>query len=114
MLFGRNMTYRGWLVRMAICAAADLFDFTAGRTLFVVPGEEIVSSAFYTLMWGPIGLLNLAELADFTEQIDAFIPSALLVGAIVGWRKGFLGGAKRPEAALPPPLDSTRGSGQEP
>ena len=43
-------------------------------------------------MWGPAGLLNLLELVDFTEQADAFIPTATLVALYVGWRQGYLGG----------------------
>ena len=35
-------------------------------------------------------MLYLGELADFTEQIDGFIPTASLLGLYVGWRKGFL------------------------
>lgn len=91
MLFGRNMTPQGYAVRMVICLAADLFDLTVGRALFALPWEEGVSTVFFTLMWGPLGLLNLTELLDVTEQLDAFIPMATLVGLWAGYNAGMWG-----------------------
>lgn len=103
MLFGRNMSPRGYLIRMAICVLADLFDLTAGRALFALPWEEGLSTAFFTLMWGPVGLLHLGELADLTEQFDAFIPTATLVGLIAGYQAGVWGPKKPARLDAPPP-----------
>jgi hypothetical protein len=47
-------------------------------------------------------LLYLGELADFTEQVDGFIPTATLIGLYVGWREGFLLGKKRDASPTPP------------
>ena len=104
MLFGRGMTARGWAIRLAICVVADLLDFTLGRALFALPWEEGPSTVLLTLMWGPVGLFNLAEILDFTEQFDAFVPMATLIGLFVGYQKGFLQGlwGAKPPAQDPP------------
>ena len=96
MLFGHNMSDRGYLVRLGICVASDIGDLIVGRALAFFPWEEVPAAAAYTLMWGPIGMLHLAELADFTEQIDAFIPMATLIGLWAGYDKG-VWGPKRPQ-----------------
>lgn len=90
------MTRRGYFLRLAASIVIDGLDFTVGRALFPIPWEEGVGAAALTLLWGPWGLLYLGEIADFTEQIDAAIPSATLIGLIVGWRRGFLFGRPHP------------------
>jgi hypothetical protein len=58
----------------------DLFDFTIGRFLFVVPfSGEIIGVFFCFLMFGPRALLYALEAFDPTEQIDGFIPTATLI-----------------------------------
>jgi hypothetical protein len=99
---GSGMTRNGFFLRLAASVAIDLFDMTVGRTMFIVPWEEGVGAVVLTLMWGPAGLLYLGELADFTEQFDGFIPLATLIGLYVGWKEGFLFGAKKPPEVLPP------------
>jgi hypothetical protein len=80
------MTRTGWLVRMAACVGIDVLDFTVGRGLVAIPWEEGAGSLVLMLMWGPAGLLYLAEIADLTEQFDAFVPTATVIGLIAGWR----------------------------
>lgn len=82
------MTRTGFFVRLAIAAAIDLADFTIGRALFAIPWEEAVGAGVLTLLWGPMGLIYVTELLDFTEQFDAFIPMATIIGLVVGWQKG--------------------------
>ncbi|MBN8607177.1 MAG: hypothetical protein J0L81_09685 [Caulobacterales bacterium] len=91
MLFGQNMSPGGYAVRMVMCGLSDVFDFTVGRAMFLVPGEEVPAALFYSLMFGWRGIAHLGELVDITEQLDAFIPSALLVGAWAGYDKGVWG-----------------------
>jgi hypothetical protein len=79
----------------------DLFDFTLGRIPILGTVTEGVGTIVLYVRWGPAGLLNLLELVDFTEQADAFIPTATLVALYVGWREGHLGG-KPPSTVAPP------------
>ncbi|MBU6372268.1 MAG: hypothetical protein KJS97_06015 [Alphaproteobacteria bacterium] len=94
------MTRTGFFVRLGLSLVLDLLDFTVGRALFAVPWEEGAGAAIATMMWGPAGILYLLELIDVTEQVDAFIPVATLIGLWVGWRRGFL--FARPGAATTP------------
>jgi len=86
------MTRRGYFLRLAFSIVIDLFDFTLGR----IPGFGSVTDGVGTVvlyaMWGPAGLANLWELADFTDQVDGFIPTSTLIALYVGWRQGFFGG----------------------
>ena len=91
------MTRNGYLLRLAASVVIDLLDFTIGRLLIPVPWEEGVGAAALFLLWGPAGLAYLWELADMTEQFDAFIPTATLIGLYVGWREGFILGRKKHE-----------------
>ena len=84
------MTRTGFYLRLAASIALDLADFTIGRALFPVLWEEGVGTAITLALWGPAGLAYALEFADLTEQLDAFIPTATLIGLYVGWRKGFL------------------------
>ncbi|MFZ4071397.1 MAG: hypothetical protein ACOYJ6_14970 [Caulobacterales bacterium] len=97
------MTRTGFFLRLAVSIVIDLADFTIGRALIPIPWEEGVGALILSLMWGPAGLLYVAELADMTEQIDAFIPLATLIGLYVGWREGHLFGksGSRPPASAP-------------
>lgn len=94
------MTRTGFFIRLAISVVLDLLDFTVGRALFAVPWEEGAGAALTTILWGPAGIAYLLELVDVTEQIDAFIPMATLIGLWVGWRKGFLFGPKSSKTPL--------------
>ncbi|MFZ4603076.1 MAG: hypothetical protein ACOYM8_11515 [Caulobacterales bacterium] len=86
------MTRTGFWIRMALSLGLDLLDFTVGRALFAVPWEEGVGAGLATLLWGPVGIAYLLELIDVTEQFDAFIPTATLIGLWVGWRRGLIFG----------------------
>ena len=108
------MTKRGFYLRLAASVAIDALDFTIGRIpIFGAVGEGLSSLALFAL-WGPIGLANLWELGDITEQIDAFIPTATLIALYVGWREGYLFGAKetshetRPESTNAQPNEQPR------
>jgi hypothetical protein len=84
------MTRAGFLFRMAVSVAIDVADLTVGRLMFPVPWEEGAGAVILFFLWGPAGLAYLWELADMTEQIDAFVPTATLIGLYVGWREGLL------------------------
>lgn len=88
------MTRRGYYIRLGICVAIDLFDLTFGRVPIFGSVTEGIGSLVLMLLWGPLGLTYLWEVADFTDQIDSFIPSATIIGLIYGWRHGMFG--KRP------------------
>ncbi|MGE3141982.1 MAG: hypothetical protein AB7L65_01565 [Hyphomonadaceae bacterium] len=89
------MTRNGFLVRLAISAGIDALDFTIGRVPIFGSVGEGAGALLLTALWGPAGLLYLGELADITDQIDGFIPTATLIGLYVGWREGVIGRRKR-------------------
>lgn len=84
------MTRRGYFLRLAFSVLIDVFDFTLGRIPIFGSVTEGVGTVVLYCMWGPAGLVNLLELFDFTEQADAFIPTATLVAIYVGWKEGHL------------------------
>lgn len=96
------MTRTGFYLRLALSIAIDVADATLGRVPLVGTVQEGVGTAILVLLWGPAGLLYLGELADFTEQVDGFIPTATLIGLYVGWREGFLLGKNRDAPPTPP------------
>lgn len=87
---GGVMTRTGFYIRLAISAAIDIADMTIGRVLIPVLWEEVVGAGVLFLLWGPAGLTYLWEIADVTEQVDGFVPTATLIGLYVGWREGLL------------------------
>lgn len=94
------MTRNGYFLRLAFSVVIDLFDFTLGRIPVFGSVTEGVGTIVLVALWGPAGLANLWELADFTEQADAFVPTATLIALFVGWRQGFLTGKNSPPATL--------------
>lgn len=84
------MTRRGFWIRFAASVAIDVLDFTFGRIPIFGSVGEGAGALVLTGLWGPAGLLYLGELADFTDQIDSFIPAATLIALFVGWREGHL------------------------
>jgi hypothetical protein len=86
------MTRTGYFLRLALSVAIDLADFTLGRIPIFGSVTEGVGTIVLLALWGPAGLVNLWELADFTEQADAFVPTATLIALYIGWRAGHLTG----------------------
>jgi hypothetical protein len=84
------MTRRGYFLRLAFSVVIDIFDFTLGRIPIFGAVTEGVGTVVLYALWGPAGLVNLLELFDFTEQADAFVPTATLVALYVGWKVGHL------------------------
>jgi hypothetical protein len=86
------MTRSGYFARLTISVIIDLADFTLGRIPILGTVEDGVGGIVATALWGSAGLVYFWELADVTDQIDGFIPTATLIGLYVGWREGHLGG----------------------
>ncbi len=103
------MTRNGYFLRLGFSIVIDLFDLTLGRVPIFGSVTEGVGTIVLVAMWGPAGLANLWELADFTDQADSFIPTATLVALYVGWRQGHLFGGVKPASA--PRAPSPRGGG---
>ena len=69
-----------WPLKLVVCVVYDLFDFTLGRALFLVPfSGEIVGCALCAAMFGKAGMLYGLEAIDFTEVIDGFVPTATII-----------------------------------
>ena len=69
-----------WRTKFLLSILIDLLDFTIGRLAVPIPGlGEAIGAFFCILMWGPAGLLYLLEMADVTEQVDGFAPTATLI-----------------------------------
>lgn len=95
------MTRQGFFWRLAISVIIDLADFTLGRIPILGTVEDGVGGIAATALWGQAGLAYFWELADFTDQIDGFIPTATLIGLYVGWREGHIGNRARPASIEP-------------
>jgi hypothetical protein len=85
------MTRRGYFLRLGLSVAIDIADFTLGRIPIFGTVTDGVGTVVLLALWGPAGLAYLWELADFTEQADAFVPTATLIALVVGWRQGMFG-----------------------
>jgi hypothetical protein len=96
------MTRTGYFLRLAFSVVIDLFDLTLGRVPIFGSVTEGVGTVVLMAMWGPVGLVNLAELLDFTDQVDGFIPTATLIALYVGWRQGHLTGRASDVQPEPP------------
>jgi hypothetical protein len=69
-----------WWLKFIVCILVDIFDFTVGRVLFLMPfSGEMIGCFIGYLMFGSSGLLYALEALDPTEQIDGFIPTATLI-----------------------------------
>ena len=88
------MTRRGYFIRLAFSIVYDLFDLI----LFWIPGLGTITDGVGTVMllalWGPAGLVNVWEIVNPVDPIDAFVPTATLVALFIGWREGFLFGRR--------------------
>ncbi len=102
------MTRTGYFLRLAFSVVIDLFDLTIGRVPIFGSVTEGVGTIVLLAMWGPVGLINLAELVDITDQADSFIPTATLIALYVGWREGHLTGKAREPAS---PVEAPRDAG---
>lgn len=102
------MTRRGYFLRLAFSVLIDLFDLTLGRVPIFGSVTEGVGTVVLLAMWGPIGLVNLAELVDFTDQADSFIPTATLVALFVGWKEGHLTGKASAQPEAPARIEDER------
>ena len=59
-----------FVIKLAICIAYDLFDFTAGRLLFVTPfAGEIVGVGLGVALFGSGGLFYALEAFDPTRSV---------------------------------------------
>ncbi|MBL8559957.1 MAG: hypothetical protein JNM47_14635 [Hyphomonadaceae bacterium] len=87
------MTRTGYFLRLAVSVAIDIADFTLGRVPVVGSVGEGLGTAVLFVLWGWPGLVYLGELADPTDQLDGFLPTATLIALYVGVKQGYLFGA---------------------
>jgi len=73
------MTRTGFFMRLAFSIVIDLFDLTLGRLPVFGTVTEGVGALVLVMLWGPVGLLSLWEVADLTDQLDSFVPTATLI-----------------------------------
>ena len=81
----------GWdIAKLVFSVILDFIDFILSFTVFKIPfvGQfsaiifEIIIMAFAVMLWGAIGLMQLWEVIDITDTVDAFIPTVTIVGVI--------------------------------
>lgn len=60
----------------------DTLDFFIGRIPIFGTIFDFLGGFLGLWLWGPIGGLQFAEIIDFTDQIDGFIPTVTLAGII--------------------------------
>jgi hypothetical protein len=101
------MTRRGYFIRLAISVAIDAVDFTIGRVPGVGSIGEGLGAVILFGLWGLPGLVYLGELADPTDQLDGFLPTATLIALGIGVREGFLFGRREAKPG-PPSLPKER------
>lgn len=82
------MNRRTYVLKLALSLVIDVFDFTLGRLPIFGSVTEGVGTVVLMALWGPAGLAYLWELADVSDQLDGFVPTATLIGLYVGWREG--------------------------
>lgn len=97
------MNRRTYFLKLAFSIVIDLFDFTLGRIPVFGTVTDGVGTLVLMAMWGPAGLVNAWELVDFTDQADAFVPTATIVALFIGWREGMF--AKPGSATTPAPRE---------
>jgi len=72
------------LIKLGICLVLDVADFFIGR----IPGfgivYDLVCACICAALWGRTGWYVLLEQIDFTEQIDAFVPTCTIT-ALMSW-----------------------------
>lgn len=96
------MTRTGYFIRLALSVAIDLADFTMGRVPVVGSVGEGAGAVLLFVLWGWPGLIYLGELADPTDQLDGFLPTATLIALSIGVKQGYLFGDRTKAAPTPP------------
>ncbi len=66
-------------MKLLICIVFDIADFTVGRILGAGIIMDLVAAALAVILFGPVGLVALWEVADPTEQVDGFVPTLTLI-----------------------------------
>jgi hypothetical protein len=77
--------------RFLLAALFDFADFTIGRIPIFGIAFDLAGTVLAVWLWGAWGGLQGLELLDFTEQVDAWIPTVTIAGGIklfVEARKG--------------------------
>jgi hypothetical protein len=79
--FGRGL----WkFAKLGICIGMDIFDGVFGRLLGFGIAVDIGCALICAALWGKRGWWALWEVADITEQLDAFIPTCTII-ALRSW-----------------------------
>lgn len=82
-------------VKIVIAVFLDLLDFSLGRIIGYGTILDVAFAAIAFLLWGPIGLLQLWEALDPTDQIDGFVPTMTLIALTQMRRIGKTKGEER-------------------
>lgn len=71
---------KGWLWRLGLALFLDILDFTLGRIPILGTIFDGVLGIIGIMLWGKTGAFQFLEIFDFTDQIDAEIPTLFLSG----------------------------------
>ena len=70
------------LFKLAIAITFDAADFFIGRITGFGTLFDIFGGFLGLALWGPLGGTQFAEIIDFTDQVDGFIPTLTIIGLI--------------------------------
>lgn len=72
-----------WL-KFLIAIVWDILDLTIGRIPIFGSFFDFVGGILAIVLWGNAGIFAFWELIDFTEQLDAFVPTLTAIG-VLSW-----------------------------
>ena len=70
--------------KLGICIGLDIFDGIFGRLLGFGIAVDVGCALICAALWGKRGWWALWEVADITEQLDAFVPTCTII-ALRSW-----------------------------
>ena len=76
---GRSRAERVAVAKLIAAIALDIADAVIGRIIGFGTGLDVVLAGLGFALFGWLGLIQLWEVAEPTDQIDGFVPTLTLV-----------------------------------
>ena len=75
-------------IKFIIAIIFDILDFTIGRIPWFGTLFDIAGTYLSFKLWNKLGLIQVLEILEITDQVDGFIPTVTLAGLIkILWDK---------------------------